>query len=271
MTTQRRRFFPEPVAAKVPEITLLFWVVKLLTTAAGEAVSDYLGLGNVVVGAAVELGLLVVAVVWQFRVRRYTAASYWFLAYAIAVFGTGASDTLHQVIGLPYAATTVLWALVLTLVFTVWHRREGTLSIHSIVTRRREAFYWATVFATFALGTALGDFTAVSLGLGYLASIGLFVVAILVPAAGWRLGLGAVTSFWWAYVLTRPLGASAADYVSKTPSISGLGFGDGPTALVSTLAVAVAVAGLTLARYGVQPTTEPVPPAEANVLNPSQF
>jgi uncharacterized membrane-anchored protein len=272
MTTQRRRLFPEPLAAKVPEITLMFWVVKLLTTAAGEAVSDYLGLGNVVVGAAAELGLLAVALVWQFRVRRYTAASYWFLAYAIAVFGTGASDTLHQV-GLPYAATTVLWALVLAAVFTVWYRREGTLSIHSIVTRRREAFYWSTVFATFALGTALGDFTAVSLGLGYLASVGLFFAAILLPAAGWRLGLGAVTSFWWAYVLTRPLGASVADYISKAPSISGLGFGDAPTALAATLAVAAAVAGLALTRRGIQPTPEPAPPvpgAEASLSETSQ-
>jgi uncharacterized membrane-anchored protein len=273
MTTQRRRLFSEPEAAKVPEITLMFWVAKLLTTAAGEAVSDYLGLGNLVVGAAVEIGLLVVGLVWQFRVRRYTAASYWFLAYAIAIFGTGASDTLHQVVGLPYAATTVLWALVLAAVFVVWYRREGTLSIHSIVTRRREAFYWSTVFATFALGTALGDFTAVSLGLGYLASIALFFAAILVPAVGWRLGLGAVTSFWWAYVLTRPLGASVADYVSKAPSISGLGFGDGQTALVATLAVAVAVAGLALTRHGIQRAPHPAPPvptAEASLSETSQ-
>jgi uncharacterized membrane-anchored protein len=263
MTTQRRRLFSEPEAAKVPEITLMFWVAKLLTTAAGEAVSDYLGLGNLAVGAAVEISLLVAGLVWQFRVRRYTAASYWFLAYAIAIFGTGASDTLHQVVGLPYAATTVLWALVLAAVFVVWYRREGTLSIHSIVTRRREAFYWSTVFATFALGTALGDFTAVSLGLGYLASIALFLAAILVPAVGWRLGLGAVTSFWWAYVLTRPLGASVADYVSKAPSISGLGFGDGQTALAATLAVAVAVAGLALTRHGIQRAPHPAPPVPA--------
>ena len=252
MTSQRRRAFPEPVAAKVPEITLMFWVVKLLTTAGGEATSDYLALGSHVVGAAVETGLLVIGLVWQFRVRRYTAAAYWFLAYAIAIFGTGVSDTLHLVVGLPYAATTLLWAVVLAGVFTVWYRSERTLSIHSIVTRRREMFYWATVFATFALGTALGDFTATTLGLGYLSSVVLFFAAIAVPAIGWRLGLNAITAFWWAYVLTRPLGASIADYVSKAPSVSGLGFGDGRTAVITTLAVAIGVAFLAITRSDIQ-------------------
>jgi uncharacterized membrane-anchored protein len=253
MARHHGRAFPEPLAAKVPEITLMFWVVKLLTTAAGEAASDYLGLGSVLVGAAVEILLLVIGLVWQFRVRRYRAAAYWFLAYAIAVFGTGVSDTLHLTFGLPYAATTVLWALVLAGVFAVWYRTEGTLSIHSITTRRRESFYWATVFATFALGTALGDFTATTLGLGYLSSVGLFLAAILVPAVGWRLGLNPIVAFWWAYVLTRPLGASVADYVSKAPSLSGLGFGDAATAAVATLAVAACVAYLAVSRHGIQP------------------
>src|ERR1700742_2154580 len=126
MTTHHRRaprrpgVFAEPLAAKVPEITVMFWVVKLLTTAAGEAPSDYLALGSHLVGAAVEGGLLIIGLAWQFRVRRYTAAAYWFLAYAIAVFGTGVSDTLHLTVGLPYGATTLLWAIVLAAVFAVW-------------------------------------------------------------------------------------------------------------------------------------------------------
>jgi uncharacterized membrane-anchored protein len=252
MRTKHGRAFPEPLAAKVPEITLMFWVIKLLTTAAGEATSDYLALGSHAVGGAVEVGLVLIGLVWQFRVRRYTAAAYWFLAYAIAVFGTGVSDTLHLTVGLAYGATTTLWALVLAGVFIVWYRSERTLSIHSILTRRREMFYWATVFATFALGTALGDFTATTLGLGYPASIGLFFVAILMPLVGWRLGLNAIAAFWWAYVLTRPLGASVADYISKPHSISGFGFGDGPTALIATLAVAVGVVFLAVTRHGVQ-------------------
>ena len=246
------RAFPEPLAAKVPEITLMFWLVKLLTTASGEAASDYLALGSHVVGAAVETLLLVAGLVWQFRVRRYQAAAYWFLAYAIAVFGTGVSDTLHLTFGLSYGVTTLLWALALAGIFAVWYRAEGTLSIHSITTRRRESFYWATVFATFALGTALGDFTATTLGLGYLSSAGLFFAAILVPAVGWRLGLGPVAAFWWAYVLTRPLGASVADYASKPHVLSGLGLGYGLTAAIATLAVAACVAYLAVSRHGIQ-------------------
>jgi uncharacterized membrane-anchored protein len=243
-----------PIAAKVPEITVLFWVIKLLTTAGGEATSDYLALGSHAVGAVVEVGLLLIGLVWQFSTRRYTAAAYWFLAYAIAIFGTGVSDTLHLTFGLPYAATTILWAVVLAAVFWTWHRSEGTLSIHSITTTRRECFYWATVFATFALGTALGDLTATTFGLGYLGSIVLFAVVFAIPAVGWRLaGWNSVFAFWFAYVITRPLGASVADYLSKPKNISGAGFGDGRMAVIFTIAVAIGVAYLTAARNDIQP------------------
>jgi uncharacterized membrane-anchored protein len=263
MASHGRRFLSEPVAAKVPEITLTFWVIKLLTTAGGEATSDYLSLGSHVTGAAVEIGLLAIGLIWQFRVRRYTAAAYWFLAYAIAIFGTGVSDTMHLVVGIPYAGTTLLWAIVLAGIFTVWYRSERTLSIHSIVTRRREAFYWATVFATFALGTALGDFTATTLGLGYLSSVVLFFVIIMIPAIAWRgFRLNAVVAFWSAYVVTRPLGASVADYVSKARSISGLGFGDGRTALIATVAVAIGVTYLAVTRTDIQRPAEPASPGQ---------
>jgi uncharacterized membrane-anchored protein len=243
----------QPVAAKVPEIISLFWVIKILTTAGGEATSDYFKtLGNIRGGGA-EVALFVVGLALQFTTRRYHAFSYWFLAYAIAIFGTGVSDFLHLDVGIPYAGTTILWAVVLIAIFWVWHHSEGTLSIHSITTRRRETFYWATVFATFALGTALGDFTATALGLGYLASGILFGVIILIPAlARWRLGLNGVAAFWFAYVVTRPLGASFADYISKPRNISGIGFGDGQTALVFTAAVVVLVLYLTIFRPDIQ-------------------
>src|ERR1700689_4390593 len=248
-----RRFAPEPLAAKVPEITFLFWVVKLLTTAGGEAISDYLALHGDAVAGAVEILIFVVAVCWQFSTRRYTAAAYWFLALAIAIFGTGVSDALHLVVGIPYAGTTALWAVVLAVVFWLWHRSEGTLSIHSIYTRRRETYYWAVVFATFALGTALGDFTATALGLGYLASGIMFGVIILIPAVAWsRFRLNAIVAFWFAYVVTRPLGASFADYVSKAHSISGLGFGDGRTAVVTAITVVVLVGYLAVTRHDIQ-------------------
>jgi uncharacterized membrane-anchored protein len=250
-----------PVAAKVPEITLLFWVIKLLTTAGGEATSDYLALGSHLVGAVVEVGLLVIGLAWQFSTRRYTAAAYWFLAYAIAIFGTGVSDTLHLTFGLPYAATTILWAVVLAGVFWFWHRSEGTLSIHSITTTRRECFYWATVFATFALGTALGDFTATTLALGYLSSVILFAVIIAIPAiAWWKFRMNAILAFWFAYVITRPLGASVADYLSKPTNISGAGFGDGRIAVIMTIAVAIGVCYLTITRRDIQ---QPVVPARS--------
>jgi len=250
-----------PIAAKVPEIALLFWVIKLLTTAGGEATSDYLALGSHAVGAVVEVGLLLIGLVWQFSTRRYTAAAYWFLAYAIAIFGTGVSDTLHLTFGLPYAATTILWAVVLAAVFWLWHRSEGTLSIHSITTTRRECFYWATVFATFALGTALGDFTATTLALGYLSSVILFAVIIAIPAiAWWKFRMNAILAFWFAYVITRPLGASVADYLSKPADISGAGFGDGRIAVIMTIAVAVGVCYLTVTRRDIQ---QPVVPARS--------
>jgi uncharacterized membrane-anchored protein len=247
------RIFPAPVAAKVPEVIFLFWVVKILTTAGGEATSDYLKTWGNIRGGATEVVLFVVGIVLQFGTRRYRPFAYWFLAYAIAIFGTGVSDFLHLDVKIPYAGTTLLWTVVLLTVFWVWNRNEGTLSIHSITTQRREAYYWATVFATFALGTALGDFTATSLGLGYLASGVLFAVVILIPALAWRqFSLNSIAAFWMSYVVTRPLGASFADYIGRPRDISGIGFGDGQTAVVFAVAVAVLVAHLAMARPDIQ-------------------
>jgi uncharacterized membrane-anchored protein len=252
------RLFPAPVAAKVPEIILLFWVVKILTTAGGEATSDYLKTWGNIKGGGTEIGLFVVALVLQFATRRYRAFAYWFLAYAIAIFGTGVADFLHLDVNIPYAGTTVLWAVILGAILWIWHANEGTLSIHSITTQKREGYYWATVFATFALGTALGDFTATSLGLGYLASGILFGVVILIPAlAWWKFDLNAIAAFWMSYVVTRPLGASFADYISKKPHLSGIGFGDGPTAAVFAAAVFVLVAYLAVSRSDIQPDLQP--------------
>ncbi|MGA2836837.1 MAG: hypothetical protein ABSF84_09595 [Acidimicrobiales bacterium] len=257
MTDTLHRLFREPVAAKVPEVTVLFWLIKVLTTAGGEATSDYLSLHNVLVGGVIEAGLLVVCLLWQFRTRRYVAAAYWSLAFAIAIFGTGVADVMHKTVGIPYLGTSLFWAVVLAAVFVVWQRTEHTLSIHSITTQRRELFYWATVFATFALGTAVGDFTASAMGIGYLASGVVFGVLIMMPAvAWWQFDLDEVAAFWWAYVLTRPLGASFADYVSKPRSLSGLGFGDGPTAAVIAGAVVVLVVYLSVARNDIQPARD---------------
>jgi uncharacterized membrane-anchored protein len=247
------QIFPAPLAAKVPEIIFLFWVVKILTTAGGEATSDYLKTYGNFGGGGIEVALFVIALVLQFATRRYRAFAYWFLAYAIAIAGTGFADFLHLDVHIPYAGTTILWAVILAAVFWTWQRSEGTLSIHSVTTQRREAFYWATVFATFALGTALGDYTANSLGMGYLDSGIFFFALILVPAlAWWRFELNSIAAFWMAYVVTRPLGASFADYFSKPHKLSGIGFGDGQTAAVFAVAVFVLVSYLAIARPDIQ-------------------
>ena len=247
------RVFPGPVAAKVPEVIFLFWVVKILTTAGGEVTSDYLKKFGNFGGGGIEVALFVIALVLQFSTRRYRAFAYWALAYAIAIAGTGFSDFLHLDVHIPYLGTTILWALILAGVFWIWQRNEGTLSIHSITTQRREGYYWAVVFATFALGTALGDFTAASLGMGYLVSGLFFLAVILIPAvAWWKAGLNSIAAFWMAYIVTRPLGASFSDWISKPSALTGLGFGNGRTAIVFGVTVFIAVSYLAVARPDIQ-------------------
>ena len=241
-------------ARRVPEIGVLFWVIKALSTAMGEATSDYLvhRLGSV---PAVGLGFVgfVAALVFQFSRRRYTAVAYWLAVVGVGVFGTMAADVLHVGFGVAYAVSSTLYAVVLAAVFVTWDRTERTLSIHTVNTDRREAFYWAAVVATFAMGTAVGDLTATTLHLGYGASILLFAGVIAVPAVGFRwLRWNAILSFWFAYVVTRPLGASFADWVGKPKRISGLGVGDGVVSLVLTAVIAVLVAYLAVSRRDVQ-------------------
>jgi uncharacterized membrane-anchored protein len=252
------RFFPAPVAAKVPEIIFVFWVVKILTTAGGEVTSDYLKTYGNFGGGGTEVAMFVIGLVLQFGTRRYRAFAYWFLAYAIATAGTGISDFLHLDVHIPYIGTTLLWAVILAGVFLTWQRSEGTLSIHSITTQRREAYYWATVFATFALGTALGDFTATSLNMGYLPSGLFFFALILLPAlAWWRFGMNSVAAFWTAYVITRPLGASFSDWISKPSALTGINLGNGTTALVFAVATVILVSYLAIARPDIQKAFRP--------------
>jgi uncharacterized membrane-anchored protein len=223
----------QPVAAKVPQIAASFWVLKLLTTAMGEAASDYLLSTVGFIGLGIGLAGFALALWVQFRTRRYNAFVYWAAVMMIAVFGTMAADTLHHQLGVPYGVSTLVWALAVAATFWAWYRVEHTLSIHSITTRRREVFYWLTVSFTFALGTAVGDFTASSVHFGFVGSIVLFAVVMAVPALGcWRFRLNSVIAFWWAYVATRPLGASVADWLSKPAKSGGLAYGDGPVAAI---------------------------------------
>jgi uncharacterized membrane-anchored protein len=241
-------------ALRVPEVTAWFWIIKGLSTAMGEATSDYL-VHVMAPVLAVALGFVAFAAALglQFAMRRYVAWTYWLAVVMVGVFGTMAADVLHVGFGVPYIVSSVLYAVVLAAVFLLWRRAEGTLSMHSIDTPRREAFYWAAVVATFAMGTAVGDLTAVTLHLGYLGSAIMFAIAIMIPAAGYRwLHWNPVLSFWLAYVLTRPLGASVADWIGKPASATGLGWGDGHVSLTFTLLIAIGVAYLAITRSDVQ-------------------
>jgi len=230
---------------KVPQVTLLFWVVKICSTTVGETGADFLngtlgfGLAGTTLVAAVVLAVGLVA---QFAVRRYIPAIYWTNVVVISVVGTLFSDNLVDGWGVPLAVSTLIFAIGLTIAFVAWYRSEHTLSIHSIVTRKREAFYWVAILFAFALGTSAGDWFAEGMNLGYLPSATVFAAAIAVVAVA-RFGFkaGEVTTFWIAYVLTRPLGASLGDLFTQTKSDGGLGFG---TAAVSDAFLLIIVGGI---------------------------
>jgi uncharacterized membrane-anchored protein len=257
--TRQWQWLTTPGALRVPEITVAFWVIKGLSTAMGESTSDFL-VHAMSPPVAVVLGFagFVGALILQFAMGRYVAWTYWLAVVMVGIFGTMAADVLHVGLGVPYAASTILYAVVLGTVFFVWRRTEGTLSIHSIDTPRREAFYWATVAATFAMGTALGDLSAYTFHLGYFPSAAIFAAIIVVPAAGYRwLRWNAVLSFWIAYVVTRPLGASLADGLAKPKKVSGAALGNGRVMLALCAAIVVLVAYLAISRVDVQ---RPEPP-----------
>ena len=232
---------------KLPEITFLFWIIKLLTTGMGETTSDYL-VNEIEPILAVIIGAsgLVVSLIIQFSVRRYIPWIYWLAITMVAIFGTMAADIIHVVLGISYPISTVGFAVVLGIIFAVWYKSEKTLSIDQIYTFRRELFYWATVMATFALGTAAGDLTASTLGWGYFTSGLLFAVLFALPLiAYWRSGFTQVGAFWLAYILTRPLGASFADWIGVPQNRGGVGFGTGQISLVLGILIIGLVAYLT--------------------------
>ncbi|MFI5282172.1 MAG: hypothetical protein ACHQ0J_03490 [Candidatus Dormibacterales bacterium] len=239
---------------RVPAITFHFWAVKILTTAMGEAASDYLvHTINPYLAVAIGMAGIALALVIQFLTRRYVAPAYWFAVTMVAVFGTMCADAAHIELGIPYAVSASICALGLAGVFAVWYLFERTLSIHSIVTGRREFFYWAAVLATFAMGTALGDLTAYTLHLGFLKSGLMFTLIFAAPMVARRwLGLNEVLAFWSAYVITRPLGASYADWLGVPAYLTGLDFGRGTVAIGLTIAIVVWVGFLTITRVDVE-------------------
>ncbi len=238
-----------PLLSKVPEATAIFWLIKILTTGTGETASDFIGNSAVPLAAGLVLltaVALVTALVLQFRADRYVAPIYWASIAMISVVGTMLSDGSRIALGITFGESTLSFVVALVVVFVLWYRREGTLSIHSIYSRRREVFYWCAVVATFALGTSAGDWTARSLDLGYLGSGFMFIGIILIPAIAYRwFGLNPILAFWSAYVTTRPLGASFADYMAVSKHEGGLGWGTGPVTAVFGVVILLLVGYLT--------------------------
>ena len=234
---------------KVPEVTVYFWVIKILCTTVGESFADYinetLGFGLTNTTLLFSAGL-VIALIGQFRLHRYVPSMYWLAVVLISVVGTLLTDNLTDNRGVPLWISSTLFAVLLAAVFGIWYARERTLSIHTIVTTPREAFYWLTVLVTFALGTALGDWTLELTGWPASAAILLPLGLILAVLVAWRLGAGPVLCFWLAYILTRPLGANIGDYLASPRSDGGLGLGTLGTSVLFLGTIAAVVAYLTV-------------------------
>src|SRR6202163_2582605 len=228
---------------KVPEVTAIFWIIKILSTTVGETGADYLavhvGLGATVT-AAIMACLLAVALILQLRARSYVPWIYWLTVVLVSVVGTQITDLLTDKLEISLYISTAAFACALAAIFAIWYRVERTLSIHTIVTTRRELFYWAAILFTFALGTAAGDLATEALGLGFQLGVIMFGALIAVIAFAYYLGANPVLTFWLAYILTRPLGASLGDLLSQARTYGGLGLGTVVTS-IAFLAVIVAL------------------------------
>ena len=238
------------LTSKVPQVTLAFWIIKVFSTTVGETAADFLnadlGLGLTLTAIVTTL-LLSVALIVQFRTRRYMPVAYWTAIVLISIVGTLITDILTDVFAVPLWLTTAAFTALLAATFLVWHRREGTLSIHSIVTPRREAYYWLAILFTFALGTAAGDLISESLGLGYAVAALVFAVAITIIGVAYvAFRADAVVCFWAAYVLTRPLGASLGDLVSQPTTVGGFGWGTTGTSAVFLIVIVGLVTAMSI-------------------------
>ncbi len=246
------RFDLREMLNKVPEVTIYFWIIKVLCTTVGETAADFLN-DNLNLGLTnttyIMACLLIAVLVFQFRTRRYVPGIYWLAVVLISVVGTLITDNMVDNFGVSLVVSTSIFAVALAVTFAVWYASEKTLSIHSITTTKREAFYWLAILFTFALGTAAGDLVAEKLSVGYWQSALLFAAVIgLVAFAGLRLGINSVLAFWMAYILTRPLGASIGDYLSQARSDGGLGLGTTGTSIIFLTAILIVVVYLSVTR-----------------------
>ncbi|MRW82712.1 hypothetical protein GJ698_01230 [Pseudoduganella sp. FT26W] len=237
---------------KVPQVTLTFWLIKILSTTVGETGADYLavnaGLGVAYTGTLMG-GLLIVALLYQLRQARYVPWVYWLTVVLLSVVGTQITDALTDGLGISLYASTAVFSILLAVVFGLWYRRERTLDIRSIVTLRRELFYWSAILLTFALGTAAGDLATEALGLGFRVGVVVFGCLIAAIYVARRLGADAVLTFWLAYILTRPLGASLGDLLSQSQEYGGIGWGTINTSAVFLLVIAGLVTMISLQQF----------------------
>jgi uncharacterized membrane-anchored protein len=254
---------------KVPEITPWFWATKIVMTATGEAISDAM---NQQLGPAIAVPIMLIFLVatlrWQLKQDRYRTAPYWSVVAAVSVFGTSAADGFHVGLGWPYWLSSTFYAVILACIFVYWYRSQGTLSIHSIISPRRERLYWLTVLATFALGTALGDYTATDVGLSYFPSFLLFGGIILIPLVLWSgFGVNSIFCFWFAYTITRPFGASWADWNDQVSG--GLNIGQIPTAIYLGIISLGLVVHMWRRQIGLRPEVARTVPAGPAVATPA--
>jgi len=253
---------------KVPEVTIFFWIIKILCTTVGESAADFLNYNlnwGLTLTSVATGGLLAIVLTIQMSLRRYVAGVYWLTVALVSVFGTLITDNLTDNLGVPLEVSTIVFSIALGLVFLAWYASERTLSIHSIYTRRREAFYWLAILVTFALGTATGDLVSEGLGVGYLKTGLLCAGLIAIITIAWRLGLDAVLAFWLAYILTRPLGASIGDLMAQPTANGGLNLGVTTTSMILLALIIGIVIYLSVRKPDV--ITVPTDPAELAALD----
>lgn len=243
---------------KVPQVTLIFWIIKILATTVGETVADYLAttLNLGLTGTSIVMGaILIMVIIIQIRLTKYIPSIYWIAVVLLSVVGTLISDNLVDNLGVSLTTTSIIFAIALSVVFIAWYQSEHTLSVHDIATTKRELFYWATILFTFSLGTSAGDLISESSGLGYAYATLLFVgIIALVYVAYHFFKLNAILSFWIAYIFTRPLGASLGDLLSQAKADGGLGFGTTVTSIVFLLTILILVIYITNQEKKVNPT-----------------
>jgi uncharacterized membrane-anchored protein len=240
--------------SKVPEITIWFWIIKILCTTVGESFADWINMAlgvGLVATALIFIVVTAIVLAAQMRLRRYRPGAYWLTVVVMSITGTLLTDVLTDLAGVPLWISSAVFSAILAVVFTIWFVKERTLSIHSITTVPREAFYWLAVLVTFALGTALGDWTLELTGWGPGLSILLPLVLIAIVTAVWRFGANPVLTFWIAYILTRPLGANIGDWLGLTPAEGGLGLGTFVTSLIFLAAILATVIYLSVSKADV--------------------